>query len=218
MTTIDRTFDVLSLEALGALSGRRLLSTQSVHPWFANVWESSLRMDLGVDDTVISFEGIFDDEVLEGLADQLLTLRVRAGSDVPPWTLHGHRGRRRRQDDRRAEETNPPLIERVSIIRDQTSIVIEGSTEMTILQDLGVVITLLDAGEETDQAHRWSWDRMHGDQVLGIVFDQHEPVVALRSEGLSPQSRFGIHTYPGAVNRLLRPGERLEQSRFLVDL
>ena len=213
----DLTFDATDLAALRQLVGRRLLSRQSVHPWFANVWEGSLRMDLVTDDDVVSFEGVFSPEVIDGLADQLLRLRVRSGDGVGPWTLHGHQGRGRKADDTYAKPRPAPVIEQVRIIREEVRVEDgRGTSLVELTLDLGVLVTLgHDPDEPVDPDRRFNRDEV-GDCFIGIHFLQHEPMIRFGwSSGTT--FRFGIHTYPGAVNWLLEPGQRLVHARFLVD-
>ena len=214
----DLTFDATDLAALRQLVGRRLLSRQSVHPWFANVWEGSLRMDLVTDDDVVSFEGVFSPEVIDGLADQLLRLRVRAGDGVGPWTLHGHQGRGRKADDTYSKPRPAPVIEQVRIVREEVKVEADDGTSIVELTlDLGVLVTLgHDPDEPLDPDRRFDRDEV-GDCFIGIHLLQHEPMIRFGwSSGTT--FRFGIHTYPGAVNWFLEPGQRLVHSRYLVEL
>lgn len=220
----DFTFDARDLGALRHLVGRQLVSRQTVHPWFSEVWEGSLRMDLITDDGVVSLEGVFTAEPIDELADQLVRLQVRAGDDVRPWTLFGHQGRYRKRDLSPTATQNFPVVEAVRIVREKVHVEIGGVSAFEVTQDLGIMLTLRresTASSDTDgpNASDQENDRIEEERgcLVGIAFDQHQPSVKFgSSQGSS--FRFGIHTYPGTVNWGLEPGQRLVHSRWLVNL
>jgi len=220
----DFTFDARDLGALRRLVGRQLVSRQTVHPWFSDVWEGSLRMDLITDDGVVSLEGVFTAESIDELADQLVRLQVRAGDDVRPWTLFGHQGRSRKRDLPPTTAQNFPVVEAVRIVREEVHVEIDGVLVFDLTQDLGIMLTLRrepTASSDTDgpnaSGQENNWIVEERDCFVGIDFDQQQPSVKFGSSGGS-SFRFGIHTYPGAVNWGLEPGQRLVHSRWLVNL
>lgn len=206
------------LAALRLLVGAHLIERQSVHPWFANAWEGSLRMDLITDDHIISVEGVFDSGIIDGLADQLLRLTVKTGTDVRPWTLFGNQGRERRRNETLSTPWRRARIDRVRIVREEVRVeTIDGTSLLELTLDLGVLLTFGQSGDESSLVEAPHISLETYNYFVGPSFDQHEPTVKW---GSSPKTmfRFGIHTYPGAVNWFLEPGQRLLHSRSLIEL